>query len=711
MLRADAACFVPNFFKEKSSVHFTPDNDVYENGVLGNDKDLPAPLEQKRCNRRRRRRRNIDNSKPQKCDKSSIENEETRQFVNHDNEKSKRDKSKRFNPLKKKSSSTAVNRTRKSRPCRSRKKTNDKRDISKINSFTLDENSSLFPPLTSLSLSLPSVQLNHDINWSQKLIQSTQNEEIRSDDLELIESNGNDRFVITNTSRVPLMKLFKRESLSIDTETDAGMYEGSNDIQNEINTEELNAKKIRESKLLLSHRKYKSKDKSALWMQLIEDKRQQKKTGEWNQSENIDQSSCCSCSSSYHYEYSHSSVDSSEISSLVSFIDNDFPLHIAVSRSESLSLTSILGFVDIEESTDWESISHYCNQTQKKIIQEGKSRFPGLSVLSALTAAHLAIWLDRPQFLKIILDYDNRILHALDGYCWTPLMLACALSRDGCVQVIMSYSTKVVFAKHSLTGNNAIHLCCKYGDLVTLRYVLTALYKSSGSKHQYKCFSCQNNDGQTPWHIICENNRMDMVEMFMTVWVTPSLKGLTMRDKFGYTPFIAAIYANAIDIVSLLLMRAFDGNIVSGKCSISTELCPTCPICIAVNKHSVEMVNLLVCSYDQLFTNVNIEKALQDAVDLAKCDEKHDIVITLITAGAKPHAGIGMGLSPLLRVATRGDFKLLEKMIDTFKEARRLSRSAREEACELRGYSIGYFDEIDTKEVSLVFEICPGNFS
>ena len=583
-----------------------------------------------------------------------------------------------------------------SRNRRYRKKKNkqSKEKVKVIESNLVVNEVDYFPPLVSIS-HLP-LQSQNDLekkaSWLEKTISIH-----RQVDLKVVEQNdkynlkSEEQLVLSTSSGLNLLKLPKHEY-------DLSALAGTNvDLDSfQVNNYENESANMTEPKS-----KIPSKQKSALWRQLIEF--QQQKLKESHQVRN-DNESRCSCSSSKSYSSSseqsnttHFSMDSSQDQF---YSSQEYPLHAAVCRNDSTSLSNILVFADVEETAEWAKISHYCNQSQINLVQEQANKLMDTNVLTRMPGAHLAVWLDYPQVLKSLLDNDHRaILSIVDGMLWTPLMLACALSRDGCVQIILCYGTKHAFVKHATTGDNSIHQCCRYGDLSTLRILLTSLNKSSGIKQQHRLFCCQNKEGQSPWHIICEMSKTDMVEVLLTTWVAASFKGLTIKDKLGNTPFINAVRVNAIDIVTLLLMRSLGGNILQQTGRVS-ELCPSCPVCIAVRNLSVDMVNLLLHSYSENKNVMNLEKALQDAVDLKECEGKYEIVKLLVGAGAKPHAGTGVGFSPLLKMVLDGNCELLRDMIDSFKEARRLSRIAREKACGLQGYSTGYFDELDAKEVS-----------
>ena len=136
---------------------------------------------------------------------------------------------------------------------------------------------------------------------------------------------------------------------------------------------------------------------------------------------------------------------------------------------------------------------------------------------------------------------------------------------------------------------------------------------------------------------------------------------------------------------------------------------PACPLVVAVRTGSVEMIKVLLDldarsdgqgAIGVSANGYNLDTALQEAMRLS-VDVRRDIVQVLIESGAKPHAGSGFEASPLFSAACSGDVECLRIMIDGYTGARKLSRAARQKACNLRGHSTAYFNEIDSREVRI----------
>jgi len=476
------------------------------------------------------------------------------------------------------------------------------------------------------------------------------------------------------------------------------------EIQNEMNL------------FTFKNRQWKSTHAHQHWSKIIQEHEERLRECISSNTEQSVNSPSCNCQFDIvsHDDSSSSISTASEESNMErtnaieSYLDCNYPLHLAIAKDDFRGVKSLLPFVKVEAATSFENFICGTNGLSMQSIERV---IPLRSRHSKWSAYHVCIILDRPHLLHVLLEHDCNIIAAdakSRSRSLTLLQLACMFGREGCVQVLLEYgSTKSIFVKHDETGNNAIHMGCKYGYLSTLRTLLRCCLKTS-HKHLLKCLCQQNKNLETPLHLACQNRHASIVEYMFSSWSHFLPKVLNIEDISGKSPLIVAVESNSVEIVTLILMNLPTSKESSFCGKKSPSHGTICPLITAVRMHSLPMVQLLFQFFSKTCFSLSsiIDNALMEAVKLRSEHADYKNIITyLIKSGAKPHASSDFTGSSLLLVALSGDLNLLTVMMDMYLEARLLMRSHRETACKQAGHSLAFFDELDNKEVLLYMYI------
>ena len=92
-------------------------------------------------------------------------------------------------------------------------------------------------------------------------------------------------------------------------------------------------------------------------------------------------------------------------------------------------------------------------------------------------------------------------------------------------------------------------------------------------------------EGVTARHILCKIQQTIMAEYLLRVCSQISSKTMSLKGNIGHTPFLTAIYYDAIDIVKLLSMHFSD------KILVTFSEDNFCPVEIAVRNLNPKRIN------------------------------------------------------------------------------------------------------------------------
>ena len=231
------------------------------------------------------------------------------------------------------------------------------------------------------------------------------------------------------------------------------------------------------------------------------------------------------------------------------------------------------------------------------------------------------------------------------------LLLAASLGRAECLDLLLSHRDLISMSALTSTkdseGNNLFHCACSSND--SSAHLLESLFDfvgtSTKSQHQLlsKLLLAKNfSSKQTPLHLACQTGNVEVVNVFLNTCSSALLfKLFASQDDLGQTPLLAAVAANASDVVLALLLWNNGANThhhptrtTSSKATSTIKSSSKlCPLAWAAGLGNTEMVCLLLefstsGSYD-------LTAALRSTVQgIAPVN----CITTLLQAGANPFA-------------------------------------------------------------------------
>jgi len=196
---------------------------------------------------------------------------------------------------------------------------------------------------------------------------------------------------------------------------------------------------------------------------------------------------------------------------------------------------------------------------------------------TSLTPLQLAIYWNQPRMVRLLCDtfaskkQQVKKAEEEDEHGRTPLMLACELGHVDCIQAILCASVPKLDRREREGGNTAFHFCCmgklNDGQLSTthlhedaeddiLRFdtstcvdSIDMLLKHTPLGQQKRAFMLTNCNGQNLLHLACSRGDLRLVECLLDRGnLLPGVKiskALDAKDRLGYTPFLAAVSADA----------------------------------------------------------------------------------------------------------------------------------------------------------------------
>jgi len=352
-------------------------------------------------------------------------------------------------------------------------------------------------------------------------------------------------------------------------------------------------------------------------------------------------------SASSNYSDSNDSSILSSTSSLVHYLDTEYPLHFAIMMNDDDAVRNLLSLPPDLTSRD----EHVPIKMLLKLKKSTTENNVILSIPSTIdinkkvSILHFTILLHRPNILHVMVSCGKRynleyvtstlsIDETKNDFKSTALMIACKYSLDNCIKVLLSFGPKVNI-KQPLSGNHALHFACQYADPSSVQLLLSSCKSNQAAQQRMVC--ARNKLGQTPFDLSCSIGRIEIVEMFLTHCSAKCLsKLLGIENNKGYTPLLSAIEADGTDIVFDLL--TWRSNL---RCPI---LAPqhTCPLTLAVSIGSMAMVDLVIECIDSLEYSFDFSGALYKTLttfnEKSCCEDGLRIIELLIEAGADPFA-------------------------------------------------------------------------
>jgi len=428
-----------------------------------------------------------------------------------------------------------------------------------------------------------------------------------------------------------------------------------------------------------------------------------------------------------------------------------YPMHIAICEKNASLLQYMMSNPNKYEC-------HYGQLAPKNSLPLSNAHIDAIPD-TALTPIQLSVYLDQPNILKVLLDAQTYTANTKftsnvnfdyfnDEDNVLPislLILAIKSSFDGCVKVLLSHGTKLA-SKTKVGSNSVFHVCCSAAKPTTFHLLLNAIGKGS---IRTRMLSSRNKRGQTPLHVACCHSRIDMVRELLSYCAIPCTKAYTMEDADGFTPLMAAVNVDALEVVTLLLM--WEGNhgrkremhwkkmhsqhiyqdaptneylesqynsLHSYKSKIfksgsnNTRLTNgNTPLQIAISRQSVDMVRLLIELSNPISSvashPLQLNKALSDSMKCTDESIRIELLQVIVEAGANPYVVLDQDLdsinmdsrlSPIQLAVQEGDISALRVMIDSFERLLHEKQQMRRNDQHLKRQPETFFAGKDSKE-------------
>lgn len=371
----------------------------------------------------------------------------------------------------------------------------------------------------------------------------------------------------------------------------------------------------------------------------------------------------------------HSMATTLPTALLNDYLAYDFPLHRAVMDGDEVVVRGLLAL---------NHEAHFVSQEQLGLDPLRELQ----STNGTLSAIQLAVYLDRPRFLQLLLSADT---YAPKDPCHrNPLMLAIELGHENCIEVLLM-SNAYLNTKDNQSGNSVLHCACQYNvSTETLKALLL---------QNAKLLTHKNNNNETPLHVACKYGHTHLVEIILHQ-ATASIRNkiLNMLDVQQQTPLLAAVRAEATDVVmTLLRWRGKGHGKISSRLDPSIDDCQHCPLVWAVSIGSMEMIHLLLEFRDPSFL---VNDALLAAIRSTEF-KKHELIRILINAGGNPCQPTARSNNTALSLgAIRGDPSALCVVVDSYKNYQMQNQQSRRQDPQLSNQGDFYFRAIEARETS-----------
>ena len=355
------------------------------------------------------------------------------------------------------------------------------------------------------------------------------------------------------------------------------------------------------------------------------------------------------------------------------YLAMDFPLHRAVMDGDEVVVKGLLAL---------DHKAHFCSQEDLGLESLRELQ----STNGTLSAIQLAVYLDRPRLLQLLLSADT---YAPKDSCHqNPLMLAIELGHDTCIDVLLLSNTYLT-TKSNQSGNSVLHCACQFN--VSTETLKTLILRNS------KLLTHKNYNDETPLHVACKYKQTHLVEIILQQ-ATSSIRNkvLKMLDVQQQTPLLAAVRAEATDVVMTLLRwrGKVHGKIFLGL-NPGKDDGKHCPLVWAVSLGSMEMIHLLLEFRDPSFF---VNEALSAAICLTEF-KKLELIRILINAGANPCQPTSRSNNTALSLgAIRGDPSALCVLVDSYSLYQMQNQQSRRQDPQLLNQSDFYFRAIEARE-------------
>lgn len=456
-------------------------------------------------------------------------------------------------------------------------------------------------------------------------------------------------------------------------------------------------------------------------------------------------------------------IPSEDIHRLAKYLNSSHPLHSAIIEHDDIALEGLLKLPMEQQrlcsSENLRHLSKYAVQWSplQLAVKLDKPNMV-LRILRAVAAQKDEVRRRRMSksdatslISQLVSSQDGQLYHEFP----TPLMLAVELGYEECAQLLLSQAdnpcSQLVAVKDT-DNNNTLHYCGR--STVCTPSLLRSLLEvvvSAGGTSPSKVLSARNNLGQTPLHVACQEGRVDLVEIYLSVIGCTSsfsvlLKALALTDNREQNPLLAAIASGSTDLVMTLLMwkgnhhhhhRGSRQRLKTSGMSIrppasskSKEVPSICPLVWSIKTSArVEMVRLLLEFHSPTFSGqrgqgqgaYNLTSALLVAVLKAAPTERHEneqhrieaeggeeeileIIQVLVENGGNPcevsseDFGKSIGFSALSLASRTANKPAMVTLLDSLYSYRKELKESRRRDPVLRKQPQSFFRGLETME-------------
>ncbi|XP_067654042.1 putative ankyrin repeat protein RF_0381 isoform X2 [Haliotis asinina] len=202
---------------------------------------------------------------------------------------------------------------------------------------------------------------------------------------------------------------------------------------------------------------------------------------------------------------------------------------------------------------------------------------------SGNNALHLACRNGNLETVKLILSLNVVDINSRGQHSRTPVMEAAVNGHVDVVELLVGRGADVSLVTNS--GNNALHLACRNGNLETVKLILSLNVVDINSRGQHyrtpvmeaavnghmdvvellvgreADVSLVTDSGNTALHLACRNGNLETVKLILSLNVVD----INSRGQHSRTPVMEAAVNGHVDVVELLVGRGADVSLVTNS--------------------------------------------------------------------------------------------------------------------------------------------------
>ncbi|KAK3601000.1 hypothetical protein CHS0354_008110 [Potamilus streckersoni] len=204
---------------------------------------------------------------------------------------------------------------------------------------------------------------------------------------------------------------------------------------------------------------------------------------------------------------------------------------------------------------------------------------------SDLTALHIAALCGQAEITSYLLEKGAKG-SAGDAVKFSPLHIACNFGHDKVVEILLHHKVDVNISGG--VGDRPLHLACAKGFLRITQLLL------EGNSQRKADVNVKDDEGHRPIHFCCKSGHLGILQYLLENNADPHVVNI-----YGDTPLHLACYNNKLEIVRQLVTRTGTESLVKENIFSETPL-----HCACTCGKSLELIKLLM---DQPSVNINYQ--------------------------------------------------------------------------------------------------------